>query len=649
MKLILEISESKGDWRPPITLDPLNATLLPSFTTGASALVRASIQLDAGDKHCEYFLQVGEQPDVRASVDTHNLVNGGSFKCWDNELQQEVNEFKLFRGPFGASMLYLVEYGNPSRFDKAAEVTVLLDKDDVRGDYYDRMVADLLDDNLPHYVLDDFKWQMARNLFSITWNDGYTSTEDPELMLTAIRDVVKHLERPLEYINQCAQTTFVRDRRRVFLSRASHLDKRMKREVGSLMRRRGADDIYHIAEEKVGEPRHVASCCTNAHSVIWTFLGKFLLRRLSLIRNRLEERQRDAGTVIAGKQAVIRNNSDQRAVKTAKNIAVDRSSEFESLRKKIELQKTIARKVRGLMSFPVFNNCRNGLTVFDVEAEEFSDNAAYRRIYDLMLDFCRSRFWWIEDGSNCFWRMPKLVLSEDGKSRLQLKYSIVYENWCYSRMILAMKALGYDFVGGNALKRNDNTLAIFRRGTVEVQIFHGITALKKKKGSKDVFVSYKTGKLTPDFAIVVKNLNGDVAWVVADAKSDARLSKHIVEKRQKYAEHILLFGKHKPFASIIFRSGEADGDFALLEFPPPPLSPNYKQLQGITIEETDDDNSNEDYHWIIGKGIVEGPNDSTPYHGHVRVNVASIAKNPDIFEQFMEGIVSTAIRTMTNA
>ena len=639
MRLKLEIRESKREpWRPPIELDGRNPR--KCITTSAKALVRATILLEAQDNRCEFYLQLGRNPDVRAYVDTHGVSSNGQFSVVDPETQLPSHEFHLFRGGMGTSFLYLIEGTQSIQFRRLAEVVVVLAEDDIRGGYYDKMVSALLDQHLPHYVLDDFKWQMARNLFSIKWNDGYTSTENPDVMLTAISKVVQKMERPVDDICQRPQMMFVHDRRRVFISKISHIDARMIRDVKSTLLRRSANNIFQIAEESIFERRNTATNGTKAHSVVFTFLSEFLLCRLKTIEKSLLERKQETEKELNSLSAQGRPNG---RLTIAKQMVVDQSGVLDGLKKKLDKLGIIVRKVKRMMSVPVFANCKPGLTVFDVDPEDFSSSPAYRELYHLMLEYCRSRFWWVGDDSNSFWRMPSIVLSDDGESRLQLKYSIVYENWCFSRLVLALQSLGYECMD-HSPKCGDTTCITFQNNENEVKLIHGVIALKRKKGSGTEFECKNASRKTPDFAIVVKDLrNGKSEWIVADAKSDEKLKKHMVQKRQEYAE--LQRARQEPLASILFRSGEADADFAELEFPPPPLV--NVQSDHETNKEPDD-NSDDDYKWTPKIGIVEGAIEP-PYHGHVRVNIDSFSKRPTIFEEFMEGMIATAIRRMSES
>ena len=637
MKVYLNI---KGhDELPPFSP---GGSSLPSFTTNASAVVSASIVLEDGDVPGLYMLQVGNNPDIRIHVNINKIGQEAKFvwEHYDDKLRCNIKEekFKLFRDTMGTSYLYLIEYDNEQRFIQMAEVTVLLDKLDVRGGYYDRMVKDLFCQGLPHFVLNDFKWQMARNKFSIGWNDGYTSVENPDVMLLALLRIVRKMRPLLAQINESAQMSFCRVPRRRHISQISHYDKRTLRGIASAMRHHAADWVIKVSEESVQEPCRQATFNTPAHSVLFTFLSTFILDRINVIEDNLSLRIEQLAHELPTDGSF-----------SSKNIVTDKRAVFQSLDRKLKVSKRLKNVVLGLMSYQMFSSGHEVLSVYDVDASEFSSNDAYLKLYFLLLDYSRVRFWWIGDKKNGIWRIPKIQLSDSGESRLQLKYSIVYENWCYARMIRALvDDLHYDCIMGRTFEDCDEALVVFRKDNIQVKLMHGITAKKPRKdrSSEFVYTGEDSNKKTPDFAIVICNReNNKDKWVVLDAKSDARLRSHMVKARSKYA--IIERHGEKPFASILFRSGESDGECAGIEFPSPPIFENRATVIQKD-EEKLDDHSKDDYKWVAGRGIVEGEKNLPPYHGNLRVNVASLTNNETVFSEFMDGLITTALRLLRN-
>lgn len=644
MKVCLDIEDH--DKLPPLCpgADPL-----PSFTTNASAVVSASITLEDGDATGLYMLQVGSMPDIRVCVNIADLRQKVDFKWdhYDSKLKYNVAEsnFKLFRDTMGTSLLYLIEYKDKqARFIPMAEVTILLENSDVRGGYYDRMVKNLLDKGLPHFVLNDFKWQMARNQFSVGWSDGYTSVESPDVMLRALLRVVKKMRPLLAQINESAQMSFcgVLYHRRI--SQISHCNNRTLAGISSALRFRGSDRIVDVSEETVLEPRRLATFNTHAHSALYTFLDVFVLNRINIVDDNLSVRIKRQERQLSD---LLGNESPSK-----KNILAENSAVLQSFQRKLWATRRLRKIVFGLMSYPIFLSGHEALSIFDVDVAEFSCDDAYLKLYFLMLDYSRARFWWVGDKMDGIWRIPKIEMGENGESRLQLKYSIVYENWCYAHMILALRdELKYNCIDGRMLENCDEGSIVFRKGDIEVKLLHGITAWKrnKKKNSEFVYSGDRSSKKTPDFAIVIRDCKTNKEkWAVLDAKSDGGLRPHMVEVRSEYASNIkrrIEGREEEPFASVLLRSGELNGGDAAIDFPPLPIVED-RVASVPKDEDLLNDHSKDDYKWEAGCGIVEGEETPPPYHGDLRVNVSSLANNETVFSEFMEGLIFTALRLL---
>lgn len=643
MRVIIEIFE-KGRSRREVLV--VGSERLPSITVNVSAKVTAELFPDEVDEPGLYMLQVGHQPDIRVDAN----LQFGSPSCkfrlhkYDSDLKQDValESYNLFRGTMGTSYLYLMQYehGDGRGLCALAEVTVLLDKTDFRGEFYDKMVKELLDRRLPHFVLEDFRWQMSRNRFSIGWDDGYASTESPDLMLLALGRVVSKMRSHLAYINESPNMSFVKVERRRRIGQLSRFDERVLRGVGAAMSRMGADAVDDVSNEMACECARHATCNTRAHAVISTFLKRFIGVRLSVIEENLLERHDNQQVKLAafGEPSVWRP--------AGRNMYADERAVLDSLSRKLSLVRRLATIVKGLSAYGFLSASSDELTVFDVPGDEFSSNAAYRQLYRIILEFSRARFWWIGDKETGVWKIPKVELGENGESRLQLKYSIVYENWCFARLVAAMSDLGCKCKDNKLLIGDDSCAVVFSDGVLDIKIIHGVTAWAKRRGSKSDFI-YTGGrakKKTPDFALLITKVdNGKSVWVVADAKSDGRLRRHIVERRIEYATTIEWDG-NCPFASVIFLSGEAEGLDAGVEFPPPPLCD--QKTVDVNVEDPFDDHSGDDYRWTRECGIVDGEDGMCPYHGHVRANVSSDAINDSVFREFVLGLRQTALRLM---
>lgn len=643
MRVVLEIFEKCKSRREEFVV---GIERLPSITVNVSAKVTAELFPDEADESGLYMLQVGHQPDIR--VDANLLFGRPSCKFrwhkYDLDLKQDValESYNLFRGTMGTSCLYLVQYehGDGRGLCALAEVTVLLDKTDFRGEFYDKMVKELLDRRLPHFVLDDFRWQMSRNQFSIGWDDGYASTESPDLMLLALGRVVSRMRSHLAYINESPNMSFVKVERRRHIGQLSRFDERTLRGVGAAMIRMGAGAIDDVSDEMACERARHATCNTRAHAVISTFLKRFIGVRLSAIEENLLERNNNQ----LAKLAAFGEPSLRRTA--GRNMYADERAVLDSLSRKLSLVRRLTTIVKGLSAYDFLSDSCGELTVFDVPTEEFSSNVAYRQLYRIILEFSRARFWWIGDKETGVWKIPKVELGENGESRLQLKYSIVYENWCFARLVAAMIDLGYKCKDNKLLIGDDSCAVVFSDGVLDIKIIHGVTAWAKRRGNKSDFI-YTGGrakKKTPDFALLITKVDdGKSVWVVADAKSDGRLRRHIVERRIEYATTIEWNG-NCPFASVIFLSGEAEGLNAEVEFPPPPLCD--QRTVDVNVEDAFDDHSGDDYRWTHEYGIVDGDDGICPYHGQIRANVSSDVINDSVFLEFILGLRRTALRLM---
>ena len=111
---------------------------------------------------------------------------------------------------------------------------------------------------------------------------------------------------------------------------------------------------------------------------------------------------------------------------------------------------------------------------------------------------------------------------------------------------------------------------------MSVQLIHGIRAEKRRP--KDIqgkmFICEDQGRslLTPDFALVF-GLEGKAErqWMVLDAKSDAVMKDHMINKRNQYAGGITYTtdgqDRIKPFVCMLVWSGENEDMFPGVEMP----------------------------------------------------------------------------------
>lgn len=633
MKICLTIKDRGASRSYEISVG--KSSRLPTLAAFSSSKVSARIVVETETERGFYILRI-PSPDISAfvvaktsgSFEFKNENRDGRHDCLVPEF-----EFLLLRGGMGGTYLELLKYQDGKFVEefKIAEVEVLLGADDPRGRYYDWMTKDLLQHSLPHFVIDDFRWQMAKNRFSLGWKDGYVSAEKPDVMLLMIGRILKKMKPLVLRMNEAAQMRFEKVFRWRPVSLVSRAGGRTLRDLSLLMNRNGVSSVDEIVDGEVREGCRQATCNTHAHSVVLTFLRSFIKPRLLIISESLQRR-------IDEQRVKIANLKDMTQPST-RNINAEAQSMMQSLNRKTALLVRLDATVNGLMMLPVFSEIQEELSVFDVQAGEFEATEVYRRLYLLILEYSRSSFWWIEDRVDSMRRIPKVELSEDGESRLQMKYSTVYENWCYSRIVMSLLELGYRLVEGGRLDVVEGSSVVFSNDTTEVTVCHGILALRKgKRKSTDFVCTGQRKKMTPDFAFLFRDLStGSESWVVADAKSDSRLREHMVKTRNDYA--LIKWHDKEPIASVLFRSGEDDGPCSGFEFPPPLLRSAHENLK-----DEYDDHAEDDYVWKEGYGIEEGEDCLPPYHGHVRVNVQTLEGENDVFKRFISGMIQTAAR-----
>ena len=175
-------------------------TKLPAqreLVVSAGDFARAKICLDddetalTQEDDISFILQVGMDPDVRAEAVIECGKKDGKFlfRRKDKGQMREEEKFRLFQGCLGSTCLYVMK-----RYDSEKpplRLAVIEVCNDAKGKLYDGMVDDILRLGLPNYVIDDFKWQMKRNKFSLKWGDGYTSYDDEDVMLRLLCRLVR--------------------------------------------------------------------------------------------------------------------------------------------------------------------------------------------------------------------------------------------------------------------------------------------------------------------------------------------------------------------------------------------------------------------------------------------------------------------------
>ena len=620
----------------------ISAGAIGYATFACDDIVSAELELTSDEVGREYFLQIGGCPDKRPYLSAVSHAGVFKFELKPDRNSKDWHSFPLFRSTIGKSLLFLGE----TRYDadvnsplrRIAEINVI---DETRSDIYDKMVRSLLDDDLPHFCLDDFHWQMLKNRFSLSWEDGYTSYQNSNVMLMQLRRVIKCISPYFASILRAPQMSFQRNFVKKPLAEVNRIDTYTRKAIYRQMLKRGESDLVRMQNDKILITGKRPTYDIPAHQAIKTFL-KTVKARLFIIETDLDRRLREL-------QADVNKKARVRKDPRAKNIIADDRAAIDGIVRKQWLCRRVRRIVVSMLSSDVMRNSSDGTTIFDVAWASFSATEAYRKLYESILRFSRSCYWWVGDKQIGAWRVPTLRMADNGMSLLQHKYSTVYENWCYAQLLKGFFKLGFTCVEGQFLPNENGSRCKFVKGEVEVTLIHGVRAMERSRYSDAEFEDIRASEfgMTPDYAMIIRERGRDgCVWAVLDAKSDPSMREHMLKARNKYAGGICYVdhgSRVMPFASILLRSGECDSDYPEIEIPPPKC----EWASGAPGDEYRiKDHSDADYRWDDHNGIVEGANKLPPYHGHLRVNVKSLWYDEDIFQRFVCGMVVTARREL---
>lgn len=611
---------------------------LPFFSVYSTDELWAEIIKDGEACNGEFLLQVGRDPDCRGYVD----LGAGNLQFTGYDyLNKMTTRLKLFNQTIGESYLYLIDRGAGGRFIPIARVEV---KNKGKEHLYQLMVEDLLSQRLPHYVVDDFKGQMKKNHFAFDWRNGYASYDRPEEMLDLLEKILHRVYSLVSQISRTARMNVVSTRVSKKIDRVSRVDIRGVRQLEAAMNRLGAQDLPEMSGSSISSSMRLSSFYMPVHSAIAWFLR-------GPVRSRLER------IIIACEEAIaeikMRMSKNRLETKYKQNDFAGNSAEINEHQRRMECARRLVRIVDEMLAYPIFSVVDSGVTVYDVDAIEFSANDSYRKLYKVMMDFLKMRFWWVHDKDEMRRRIPQVQFDEFGETRWQRKYSMVYEYWCYARLCKAAEGLGVRHqlgrfrIGGVARCHR----YVVHDHDVEIFVFHEITARANKKSNGDVFRTCSYRDITPDFALLVRGNGRTAFWSVLDAKSDNGIKPHFARVHDKYrtvrcfadgcgddgvpADAVVLF-----VSAENERNGDAGIDFPV-SLPQECLDRNESEWEDRDIWANI---SKEDCCWRDGEGICQGLEAQTPCHGHVRANVKSIKSGDDVFQRFLKGVIATALR-----
>lgn len=639
MKLMIEI-----DGQSPKVIDILshdwNAVQL---AVSAWDLVSATI-IGSDLPEGNLSLYVGTEPDIRATGS--RTKNGVVFRYFANS--EWRGQFRLFQGVLGQSLMILACESEDCEVRILAQIPVYVENDK-QAVKYDAMVRDLLSGRRPHFICDNFLWTMRRNHFSLSWCEGYASYNDPEVELRATMRFLNQLQRPLRGVFAHPIVGLAKRVGQVRIARLQQVNLKVRRLIVRKMLRTGCEDVGDLSDLHVQASRLTLTYRHKSHRVIFGML-ELLSGRIAVIREKIQDRLLDA---VADRDTNILHlvEHTDAAKRKKDNMKAGANERIAGLMRLMKMSDSALNKIQQWKAHHLFAENRDSLTVFDVDESAFNATLSYLRVYQLILGFCRTRFWWVSDNTVSKYRIPKLSVSNDGESRLQKKYSVVYENWCYAKLIDSFMELGLDFVQGQEQRNRQGSYCEFKIGLSVIRIQHG-GLLIKKKGIKasDMFrlrAPYKNNA-TPDIFLFIEDFGAmRQKCIVIDAKSDSVVREHMIKTRCDYAciERRMAIGREEwqPIdQSWLFYSGEdVEEGNACIEVPPTPVT---SKRAGDRAEEEVDDHSSDQYSWIGNKGFSGFPDPSDPvYHGHVRVNVLSVATR-DVILDFVRGQVSMLTR-----
>lgn len=629
MKIHLYEINKSGDSKrfPPLEVGRLCQGVL---TVDAEKYYEVDVELDEGERISDAWLQVGYDSDCKVRLNKKENRFYERAKDWRTNDWVDYWSFQLFKETIGKSKLVLFDLTDRGSVKEyiLAEVKVI---NKAKNGLYNQMVERLISFEMPDYVMSHFYWQMERHKFSLNWVDGSVREYDVEMFLNEIEKLWKKIKDFLQRINVTPYEQIEKRRGYCHISKIRRLHPITRR----LLEKRllaGASCECKIYSLK----KHVSYDCT-AHRVFKTVLIEQVIR-LSTIQNKIKY-----SLCVIDKDLV-----DARSKKKMSWI-----DELERKKKNIEetLRRTqrLALELSRSLKMLIFKDSQRRVTIFEVSQDIFMINQNYYTLYQLLRDFSYRSYGWRMD-VDLPWRCrPKWDVSIDcsvGQNKGELKYSIVYENWCISMFCYTLEKLGYRLVC-----RNSNVLTgryyyeFVNNQDIVLRLWHGVVAdLDGEYGF------YNDGRVTPDFIFSVSQKGLDsCAWFVADMKSGACLKKHMIDVYDKYKS--ITYKKNEkdkkiePFAIIIVLSGEreAKDGVSRVQFPRPQLE-DAKDLHYMSYKD-----AYECYIWEDDKGIVyreeKRKKSGLIFHGAMYMN-AQMPNLDDDLKKFMDGLIKTGLRKL---
>lgn len=637
-------------------------------------VVRATLYAnqDEVDDCCEYWLQMGHDPEVRALVRRGRCERVGDadhsrrgfFVDWRNK---EESLFPLFQATMSHSVLYLraVEYnedGDPECDRVVLSVPVYVDPPESKKRRYLDMVGAMR--SMPQFFLDDLSGQMLLSGFTLKWQDGYSSYNDPSYELEGVNALYNKLEKLLAMAVNKPQKASGLVRNRVDAGRVRHCTGHARRRLEKKQDGLNSGFKMLLLQKRQGY-------ATRAHCVI-----RFFLQRLI---DRCDDIARDFDAqVLSIRHSIARSKEIYGGAKRDPayvGSVQPRLANIRSLQAESAKARCVRSHISRLMQLEILSKAESTLRVFDVLASEFSSDPVYAEIYRLIFDFERKGFYWkgrksavnkMLDTSSAD---PRFSDKRDEESeKWSRKFAMVYEYWCYCHLVKAFLDCGYRLDARTPPSPKDGSVCMFEKDDLEVELRHGIYAtvgehvresddfwldnsvkIEIKNAAEKREYDELARERTPDFALIFRNKRtSKCSWIVLDAKSQDRMKfKEMILKRERYL-HVLHYrvptgvvGSEMPGQAWLIYAGEEEGEGVCGVECPPVASPNLSADKG----QVDPCAGSSAYSFSVSEGIIKKPGVDR-VRGHIHANVTNLVPSCSPFVDFVEAQTVTMLRDL---
>lgn len=502
-----------------------------------------------------FDLSAGFDPDIHFLLDSGQT---GELCCWQ---KTERNGFEkephLFRQVFGKSCLRLQywadkdDYSQDERGNTVLEIQVTGNIPKGKAPLFDALSSFFQDEANGYFLKDHFHGNTEKE-FDLVFRQGYSSYYDADTELDCIESLFSskfkaHLYGVALHPNECFQT-------RPVLQRAQHVRRISSRSLRKI-ESHGTDTVSVFEEKRIPDIQ------TRSNNVLSTFLNK-LHSRLLTIRRHLESQSFSVGKT--GKTYEIAQLATKREVTQDK---IARCNNLLSL-------------LREFLLFPVFafSPSRQEI-IFHVPASAFRQTNHYRFLYNAILKFELSHFYWSGDQTSKY-LLPQFKVPDSGKVGTGTdfwirKYSMLYEYWCYFRIHQTLVSLGFSPTNDLGVDVMHRTLYVRDRDKLQITLYHDVNL--DYAPTDGTMYPAPPGAMTPDFALVFEcpiGITTKYGLVILDAKSDDRTKPRMINKRNAYLGSQLdsttatVYPKPIIKQSWLILSGENEPEKSWIECPP---------------------------------------------------------------------------------